>query len=63
MEKSVLQLCRLCKRRETEKEQKVNPDWCLCGKCLAMSTDAESLSCREKNEISDKILNGDFLRF
>ena len=62
-EKSVLQLCRLCKQREAEKEWKVNLDWNLCGKCQAMSIDAESLCCCEKNEISHESLNGNFLRF
>ena len=49
--------------KETEKERKRNLDWYLCGKYKAMSTDAESLCCREKNEISDEIPNGNFLRF
>ena len=49
--------------KEAEKERKGNLDWCLCGKCKAMSTNAESLCCREKNELSDEILNGNFLHF
>ena len=49
--------------KEAEKERKGNLDWCLCGKCKAMSTNAESLRCREKNELSDEILNGNFLHF
>ena len=49
--------------KEAEKERKGNLDWCLCGKCKAMSTNAESLCCREKKEVSDKILNGNFLHF
>ena len=49
--------------KETEKERKRNLDWYLCGKYEAMSTDAESLCYREKNEISDEIPNGNFLRF
>ena len=49
--------------KKAEKERKGNLDWCLCGKCKAMSTNAESLCCREKNELSDEILNGNFLHF
>ena len=46
-----------------EKEQKGNLDWCLCGKCNAMSTNDESLCCRGKNEVQDEILSGNFLHF
>ena len=35
--------------KEDEKEQTGNLDGCLCGKCKAMSTNAESLCCRQKN--------------
>ena len=49
--------------KEAEKERKRNLDWCLCGKCKAMSTNAESLCCRQKCEVSDEILNGNFLHF
>ena len=49
--------------KEAEKEQQRNLDWCLCGKCKAMSTNAKSLCCRKKNELSDEILNGNFLHF
>ena len=49
--------------KEAEKERKGNLDWCLCGKCKAMSTNTESLCCREKNEVSDEILNVNFLHF
>ena len=49
--------------KEAEKEQKGNLDWCLCGKCKAKFTNAASLCCREKNEVSDEILNGNFLHF
>ena len=49
--------------KEAEKERKGNLDWCLCGKCKAMSTNAKSLCCRKKNELSDEILNGNFLHF
>ena len=49
--------------KDAEKERKGNLDWCLCGKCKAMSTNAESLCCREKNEVLDEILNGDSLHF
>ena len=49
--------------KEAEKERKGNLDWCLCGKCKAMSTNAKSLCCREKNELSDEILNSNFLHF
>ena len=48
---------------EVEKERKGNLDWCLCGKCKVMSTNAESLCCRQKNEPSDEIINGNFLHF
>ena len=46
-----------------EKEQKGNLDWCLCGKCNAMSTNDASLCCRGKNEVPDEILSGNFLHF
>ena len=49
--------------KEVEKERKGNLDWCLCEKCKAMSTNAESLCCREKNEVSDESLYGNFLHF
>ena len=49
--------------KEAEKEQKGNLDWCLCGKCKTVSTKAESLCCHEKNELSDIILNSNFLHF
>ena len=46
-----------------EKKRKGNLDWCFCGKCKAMCTNPESLCCHEKNEVSDEILNSDFLHF
>ena len=49
--------------KEAEKERKANLDGCLCGKCKAMSTNTAGLCCREKNEVSDEILNGNFLHF
>ena len=49
--------------KRAEKERKGDLDCCLCGKCKAMSTNAESLCCRKKNEVSDEILNGNFLYF
>ena len=49
--------------KEAEKKRKRNINWCLCEKRKAMSTNAESLCCREKNEVSDEILNGNFLHF
>ena len=49
--------------KEAEKERKGNLDWCLCGKCKVTSTDVEGLCCHEKNEVSDEILNGNFLHF
>ena len=49
--------------KRAEKERKGNLDCCLCGECKAMSTNAESLCYREKNEGSDEILNGNFLHF
>ena len=48
---------------EAEKERNGNLDRCLCGKCKTMSTNAESLCCRQKNKLSDEILNGNFLHF
>ena len=50
--------------KQAEKEQKGNLDCCLCRKCKAMSTNAESLCyyC-EKNEVLDEILNSNFLPF
>ena len=39
--------------KEAEKERK----------CKAMFTNSESLCCREKNGLSDEILNGNFLHF
>ena len=47
--------------KRAEKERKGDLDCYLCGKCKAMSTNAESLYCRKKNEASDEILNGNFL--
>ena len=58
--KSVRQLC---KQSELKKEPKGEQDCCLCGKFKAMSTNADSLCCRKKNEVSDEILNGNFLHF
>ena len=49
--------------KEAEKERKENLDRCLCGKCKAMSTNTESLCCHEKNEVSDKIVKGNFFHF
>ena len=49
--------------KEADKERKGNLDWCLCGKCKVMSTNAESLCCRQKNEPSDEIIDGNFLHF
>ena len=37
-----------------------NTSWCLCGKCLSMSTDAESLCCRDMNEIPDDYFEGNY---
>ena len=45
-------------KKRAEKERKRNLDCCLCEKCKAMSTNAETLCYREKNEVSDEILNG-----
>ena len=58
--KSVSQLY---KQSELKKEPKGELDCCLCGKFKAMSTNADSLCCRKKNEVSDEILNGNFLHF
>ena len=52
----------LCKQKKLKKERKGNLDWCLRGKCKAMSTSADSLPCREKNA-SNEILNGNLLHF
>ena len=30
-----------------------NTNWCLCGHCQAMGTEAESLCCRDTNDIPD----------
>ena len=49
--------------KKAEKEQKGDLDWCLYGKCKAMSTNTGSVCCREKNEVSDEILKGNFLPF
>ena len=49
--------------KEAEKERNGSLDWCICGKCKVMSINAESLCCREKNEVLDEILNGYFLHF
>ena len=59
----MLFLVTMMETKDAEKGRKRNVDWCLCGKCKAMSTNAESLCCREKNEISDEILNSNFLNF
>ena len=61
MEKSVLQICK--QRTLKKKEQKGNLHWCLLGKYKAMSTNADSLCCREKNKVSDVSFNGNFLHF
>ena len=42
--------------KEAEKERKGNLNWCLCGKCKAMSTNTEGLCCREKNKCRMKLL-------
>ena len=39
--------------KKAKKEWRGNLDWCLCGKCKTLSTNAESLCCCEKNEILD----------
>ena len=49
--------------KEAEEERKGNLDWCLGGKCKTMFTNAESLCCREKNELSDEIFNANFFHF
>ena len=46
--------------KEAEEVRKRNLDWCLCGKCKAISTNAESLCCREKNELTVKFLTVTF---
>ena len=50
-------------KKEVEKERKGNIDWCLCGKCKVMSTNAESLCFCEKNEVLNEILSGNFFHF
>ena len=35
--------------KEAKKKRKGYLDWCCYGKCKAMSTNTESLCCREKN--------------
>ena len=37
-----------------------NTFWCVCGKCLPMDTYAESLCCRDTNEITDECFLGIF---
>ena len=49
--------------KRAKKERKGNLDCCLCGKCNAMSANAESWYYREKNEVLDEIINGNFLHF
>ena len=49
--------------KRAEKERKGYLDCCLCGKCKAMSTNAERLYYLEKNEFPDEILKGNFLHF
>ena len=45
---------------EKDDESRIgNTSWCLCGgKCLPMSTYAESLFCRDANEIPDDYFEG-----
>ena len=49
--------------KEAKKERKRNLDWHLCGKWKAMSINAGGLCYYEKNEVSNEILNGNFLYF
>ena len=49
--------------KEAEKDRIGNLDWCLCGKSKSMSTNADSLCCHEKNELSDEMLNRNFLHY
>ena len=49
--------------KRAEKERKGNLDCCLGENFKAMSTNAEILCYREKNEVSDGILNSNFLHF
>ena len=35
-----------------------NTDWCLCERCLAMDTYAESLCCQDTNEIPEDFFEG-----
>ena len=38
-----------------------NTSWCLCGKCLSMSTyNVYSLCCRDTNEIPDDYFEGNY---
>ena len=41
-----------------EKLRKGNTNWCLCGKCKAMDTEAESFCCRDTNEVPDDYFEG-----
>ena len=52
-EKSVLQLCRLCKQREARLVS--------FGKCKFMSTDTESLCCRKKSEVRVTFFISDYV--
>ena len=47
--------------KEAEKERKGTLDWCLCENCKIMSTNADSLCCREKNEVSVTFFISDYL--
>ena len=33
-------------------------DWCVCGSCKAMQIEAESLCCRDTNEIPEDFFEG-----
>ena len=44
---------------ETAEESRIgNVDWCLCGKCLPMTTYTESICCLDTNEVPDEYFEG-----
>ena len=44
----------------SDSENDDDTSWCLCRKCLSMSTYAESLCCRDTNEIPDDYFEGNY---
>ena len=46
------------KESDVENTRKGNTDWCSCDCCNVMTTEAESLCCKEANEILDNLFEG-----